>query len=584
MMTLKNIWTLLLSRQRIFLIMLFGAMLINACFEAASIGLILPMIKLIGKSSAIQDYPWLIRLGNYFGIVNHRDILIALFCVYAGIFLLKTCYTISITFFKLHFVARTLRYLSSKLLKVYLFSNWAFHLQRNTAELQNNIINQVGSICTGMLDSILTLCVELLIVSFIAILLILINPLSSILAILLIGIVCLTFFYIVRKRLEYYGSVAQIYSAKMIKSVNEAFGGIKETKILGREDYFINSYSENNRMYAKAWIFPSMTHQVQRSVVEILFIGVVIVISLYILYSGHGGMQLLSTLALFVAAAFRLMPSFNRINNALSSIRYYTPIVNTIHNDIKLIDENKKKRDNCQPSERINLKIEKCIELQNVSFRYPGASRNSLISINLYIPKGYSIGFAGPSGAGKTTTADIILGLLKPVSGKVLVDGYDIFENLEVWQRLIGYIPQNIYLTDNSIRCNVAFGLEEDDIDDRKVWAAIKKAQLYDVIKELPNGLDNLVGEHGLRLSGGQRQRISIARALYNDPEVLVMDEATSSLDVETEKEITKAIERLSGEKTIIIITHRQSTIEKCDMKCYFNSGKIQKIITNNKI
>ena len=198
--------------------------------------------------------------------------------------------------------------------------------------------------------------------------------------------------------------------------------------------------------------------------------------------------------------------------------------------------------------------------------------------IDISIPKGSSVGFIGPSGVGKTTAADIILGLLNPSSGEVLADGRNVHENPGAWQQMIGYIPQNVYLSDNTIRRNVAFGLEDDQIDDDKIWAAIKKAQLYELAQELPQGLDSFVGEHGLRLSGGQRQRVGIARALYHDPEVLVMDEATSSLDNETEMEITRSINMLSGEKTLIIIAHRETTVKKCDIKYYFKNGKVERV------
>jgi len=572
--TFKKVWSLLTHQQRIGAFFLIAATLLGAILESLSIGLIVPLIKLISNPSSLEGYPWVMRVTRYFGIVNPHDIMEWCLYIFITVFISKSVYVIKMTHFHLTFTGKILYSLSSRLLEIYLYMPWTFHLQRNTADLLNNITTQVGQLCTGMIGAMLRLCTDIFFVTCILILLVLIDPISTFLAALLLGTSNLVFFYFVRRKLRHFGADNKKYSTEMMKCVNEAFGGFKETKVLGREEHFVGSYQDSNRGYVKSWIYVTFVSKLQKICTESIFVTVIAAISLIALGRGESGTDLLSTLALFAACAFRLMPAVNGINGAITQIKYHEPILEIICRDINASTDGRGNGDISNQLVPSPLSLEEGINLKDVFFRYGGSKQYVLDSLNMFVPKGQSVGFMGPSGVGKTTTADIILGLLKPSSGEVLSDGRNVHRNLDAWQQMIGYIPQNIYLSDNTFRRNVAFGLEDVQIDDEKVWAAAKKAQLYDLIKELPEGLDTFVGEHGLRLSGGQRQRIGIARALYHDPEVLVMDEATSSLDKETEREITRAINMLSGEKTMIIIAHRETTVEKCDIKYYFKNGK----------
>jgi ATP-binding cassette subfamily C protein len=285
---------------------------------------------------------------------------------------------------------------------------------------------------------------------------------------------------------------------------------------------------------------------------------------------------------MFGAAAYRLMPSMNRLVSSITTIRYHRSAVKVVHGDLQRLEteatllHHEDAKDAPQ-----KIRLTQSIELRDVSYRYPNITQDALSHVSFVIPKGHSVAFTGPSGAGKTTVVDVMLGLLFPTTGQVLVDGIDVHENLGSWQRQIGYIPQTIYLLDDTVRRNVTFGLADEKIDDARVWAALKDAQLEELIKQMPQGLDTSVGERGARISGGQRQRIGIARALYYDPQVLVFDEATSSLDMEMENEISKAIERLRKTKTLIIIAHRLSTVEKCEIKFTLKSGKIENVVHN---
>jgi len=584
MKNIKNIWLLLSSYQRLFAKLLIGAILFNAMLETFTIGLILPLVNLLNNLESVQNYPVVVRFAYFFGITENRDILKNIFYLFIVVYICKTGFYISLGYFQQRFVADVMHKLSMKLLKVYLHSPWTFHLKKNSAELLNNVVTQVGSICTSLLSSLLNLTTEILVTLALIILLFFVNPITTLIAFLLIGLVSLLFFYLIRGKLEKYGAVSLKFNTKMIKTANEAFGGIKETKILGREDYFVKKFGANNLEYTKAWIYPALIHLIQRSMVEIVFISGIVTISVYILLVGGETSYLVSILALFAAAAFRLVPSINRVSLAISVIKYYTQILSTIHDDINIPMENDKITESGSQIVPPVSMLQESIKLENVCFQYPDTEHNVLDSVSITIPKGYSVGFIGPSGAGKTTIVDIILGLLKPDSGKVLVDGYDNFENMSLWQKQIGYIPQNIYLSDNTIRKNIAFGLDDDQIDDNKIWEAIKNAQLEEVVRKLPEGLDTWVGEHGLKISGGQRQRIGIARALYSDPAVLVLDEATSSLDTETERGISNSINKLSGEKTLLIIAHRITTVEKCDIRFYMRNGKIEKTVMKEEI
>ena len=304
---------------------------------------------------------------------------------------------------------------------------------------------------------------------------------------------------------------------------------------------------------------------------------------LFIILRGGDMTTLLSTMGLFAMAAFRLMPSINRMVTAVTSIKYNYPALDIIYEDLLVNEENEllvNKNINLNKQQNvIKRTFHRGIKLENVFYRYPNQLEYNIYDVSLEIPVGKSVAFVGPSGAGKTTIVDIILGLLNPEKGRVLVDGKELKEQLTLWQKKIGYIPQSIYLSDDSIRRNVAFGMDDKEIDDDAVWRALRDAEMKEFIEKMPEGLDTFVGERGVRLSGGQQQRIGIARALYHNPEILFLDEATSALDTDTEKEIMKAIDGLKGEKTLIIIAHRLSTIENCDMVFQMQNGKIVEVL-----
>jgi ATP-binding cassette subfamily C protein len=379
------------------------------------------------------------------------------------------------------------------------------------------------------------------------------------------------FLRLVRHRIAEYCKQELEFRSALIKSANEGLNGIKELKVLGREETFIQRFLHNVTLYSRAVGYKAVAFELPRYVLEAVAVLMMLLVAGWFIWLGRPLASIVPTLTLLAVAAVRLLPSANRMTSAALNLRWGRPSLDAVYRDIRTLERSNSESD----APACAMRFEREIAFENVDFSYPGGTGQALRGITLRIQRGTSVGFVGPSGAGKTTAADVLLGLLQPTQGLVTVDGTSITTNLAGWQRQIGYIPQNIYLTDDSIRRNVAFGIADDCIDETKLWQAIDAAQLREFVDLQPMGLDTVVGEWGVRLSGGQRQRIGIARALYHNPSVLVMDEATSSLDQETEREFVRALEQLAGTRTIIAIAHRLSTVKNCDQLLYFEQSEL---------
>jgi ABC-type bacteriocin/lantibiotic exporter with double-glycine peptidase domain len=379
-----------------------------------------------------------------------------------------------------------------------------------------------------------------------------------------------SFHRMTRELISRWGVERQLHDGFRIQHLQQGLGGAKDVKLLGRESDFLKQYRTHNIKSARAWKLQSTLQNVPRLLFELLAVIGLAILVISMLNQGRDMTSIIPTLGLFAAAAFRLMPSVNRVLGAVQVLRFSLPVVNTLYEEIKLISPEPVSQQTHRPK---ILKNE--ISLRNITYQYPGASSPALDGISINIRKGESIGLIGASGSGKSTLADVILGLLAQSGGRVEVDGHDIHQDLRKWQDQIGYVPQSIFLTDDTLKRNVAFGIPNEKIDSLAVLRAIKAAQLEEFVSTLPEGLETLVGERGVRLSGGQRQRIGVARALYHDPAVLVLDEATSALDVDTERGVMEAITAFHGSKTIIVVAHRLSTVENCDRLFRLGHGKI---------
>lgn len=399
--------------------------------------------------------------------------------------------------------------------------------------------------------------------------LIYIEPLGATLVTVFLGLSAFGFHRLTKSKLLEWGGKRQQYDLQLNKDLMQGLNGVKDVKLMGRENHFLSKYGDSNT--GKAYVTSRQLTLLQFPRVYLELLAVIGMACLVIMMMAQNKPLelLIPTLGIFVSAAFRLIPSLNRIMSSTSIIRYAQPVVNLIYDEFKIVKS--------ESAEQVHQKISFLSEIQfdSIIFKYQSAKAEALNGINIVINKGETIGFIGPSGSGKSTLVDLFLGLLEPGSGFILVDGCDIQKNLRGWQDKIGYVPQSIYLTDDSIQSNIAFGVPFDQIDRSAVLGAIQAAHLDEFISGLPEGINTLVGERGVRLSGGQRQRIGIARALYLNPEILVLDEATSALDMGTESGVMQSINNLKGSKTIIIVAHRLSTVENCDRLYRLDKGKI---------
>ncbi len=543
-------------------------MLIGMVLETIGIGLVIPALALMMQSDLSAKYPvlapWLYKLGN----PTHEQLVVIGMTILVGVYAFKALFLAFLAWRQARFVGRLQADFSQRLFAGYLRQPYTFHLQRNSAQLIQNTINQSASVA-GTFHQGLTLLTEFLVMFGISMMLLLVEPVGAFLVVSTLSIAGWGFNRFTRSHVLRWGKALQLHEGLRIQRLQEGLGGAKDVKLLGRESDFLVQYRRHNIGSARVSQRQATLQALPRLWLELLAVTGLAILVLVMIGQGKPLESLLPTLGLFTAAAFRFMPSVNRILTALHSVRFTIPVVDTLYSEFRLLDTTKAQLRGEQ------LPFTRELRLDRVSFRYPSVESLALTEVSLTIPAGSSTGFIGGSGAGKSTLVDTILGLLLPVSGTVTIDGIDIHTNLRGWQDQIGYVSQSIFLSDDSLRRNIAFGLHLDQIDDNAIWRAIHSAQLEKFVKELPQGLDTIVGERGVRLSGGQRQRVGIARALYHDPPVLVLDEATSSLDTATEHGVMEAVRKLHGKKTLLIVAHRLTTVEHCDQLFRLNNGAV---------
>lgn len=583
--SVKKLLMLFNKKEKKKLLILFGMMIIAALMETVGIGLIAPVVGLVTNPELITEQQALLFIYEFLNFNSTTAFIVFAVTMLLGIFIVKNIYLLFFQYVQFRIILNQQVKLSRTLFREYLTKPYTFHLQRNTADLLRNVNGEVPKVFQGIIMSGFQLFTESLVVFCILLLLMFTAPVATITATVLLGGSVFLFFKFFRKKISQLGREQQLVSGSMIKWVNQGLGASKEVKVSGKESFFINAYAEQSQIKANNSRYMKMLEQTPRLFIETILVSVVLITMLIIIFQDTNTTELVSTMALFSMAAFRLMPSINRVMAMITTIRYSQPALQVVYRD--LFEEKDEPAAEVEldhhlqkvPDQRV---FKDSITLNKVSFRYPDQHDYAVKDVSLTIPIGKSAAFIGESGAGKTTIVDIILGLLRPEEGQVLVDHKNLHHQKALWQQKIGYIPQFIFLSDDTIRRNVAFGVESTKIDDDVVWHALEQAQLKELVKSLPDQLDTVVGERGVRFSGGQRQRIGIARALYHDPEIIFMDEATSALDNETEKEIMKAIDGLKGDKTLIIIAHRLSTIENCDLT--FKMSKSQLISTHQEL
>lgn len=548
---------------------LFLLELVATILDFCGITLILPFVNILVDPSSIDGVWWAELICRVIGSKTPENVLLALTLTMIAMYIIKNSYKLFLTGLLTRFNYNNHIRMGAKMITCYMHKPYTYHLQRNTSEIVRNINHDVSS-AFSVISALFALVSDALIISFLIVYLLAVDPMMTIAVIIALTICSAAYFLIVRKKIRKFGQENREISAKMIKAIHQSMGGIKEVKIMGREKYFSDVYTtagkemlNRKRRYAIISAIPS------RLIETMCMCGILGVIAFKII-RGDDMLSLIPGLSAFAVAAIRLLPRANSINSHINGITYSLPSLESLYEELKDSDRLEKERE----EEIVRKKAEKKyvdvgkendIFVKNLTFTYPEKEAPVLKNINLNIPYGSSVGIIGVTGAGKTTLVDLILGVLKPQEGSICYGTLDIHEDYAEWQKHIGYIPQNIYLTDETIRKNVALGIPEDQIDEAAVWRALENAQLADFVRTLENGLDTVVGERGVRISGGQRQRIGIARALYHDPEILFFDEATSSLDNQTEAAVMESIKGLSGNKTMIIVAHRLTTIEHCD-------------------
>ena len=572
---LKKINYVLDKKQKIHLILLLIIIFIGAFVELLGVSAILPVVNVATSPETIDQTWYLSWLKQTLKLEDAGQMLIVLSIILIIIYILKNVYVTIMYNMQYGFIFGNQKKLAVKLMDCYMHQNYLFHVSKNVAELQRNVTSDVNGFFTVVLN-FLQFLAEISVCVVLVLYLLMQDFVTTMAVAVLLFIFVGLFAGIFKKILGEKGRKNREVNVQVTKWILQSFSGIKEIKVINAEDFFIDNYNKYYSQFATLQRQQSMLTFLPRPVMETVCIcGLLLAVILKLTIDSSDIASFIPTLSVFAIAAFRMLPSFNRITGYLGGIMFSIPSIDAIYNDLKEVEQLLKQKEIIKKIDE-NMSLTKSIQMEHVSFKYPESDKWILKNANIEIRKNSSVAFIGASGAGKTTAADLILGLLEPEEGHILVDGVDICTNMAAWHQKIGYIPQTIYLMDDTIKANIAFGVDEANIDETRIQKALKEAQLDEFITQLPEGIHTEIGDRGVKLSGGQRQRIGIARALYRNPEVLILDEATSALDNDTEKEVMEAIDSLHGTRTLIVIAHRLSTIKNCDEIYEVGNGKFQ--------
>lgn len=564
------------KKQILALTLIAIAAIVGALLESAVVALMLPFMNAIMGGQELTGNGYLSLIARVLGCEDQRRLIASIAILMAVLYVVKGIYGLCLNLIQYRFLSRTNTHISAKLLDKILHKPYTYHLSRTQAETLRAVTWDVDRLM-GLISALLSVFTQIFTALALLAVLMVMDPKLTLFAAVLIVIILFIVNKLVVKKITRAGQENQEQNTDMIRWVYHAMGGLKGILTNRRQQLFINGYAESARKYAETNSRRLALSAIPRTVVEtIAMLGVFLAVA--VMASGDGDLAgILPVMAAFALAAVRLIPVANQINGNLNQARYNMAALDSVY---KTLTENEISQNDTvsvrpvRPLPKVQP-LQSGVEVKDLSFRFPDAEQALYEHIDLSVPTGKSVALVGPSGSGKTTLADLILGLHRPESGVILADGRDISEDPDWWADQIGYIPQTIYLCSGTVRDNVAFGMAPEHISDERVWDCLRQAQMEDFIRNLPEGLDTKCGDSGVRFSGGQRQRIGIARALYTDPALLVLDEATSSLDTETEQAIMDAIHHLKGKKTLVIIAHRLSTIADCDMIYEIADGKI---------
>lgn len=569
---IKKLNYIFTKKDKIKISILMIIVIVGSFLELLAVSVFSPFIELIMAPASLEENDIMYAVYQIFQIENIEHFLAFIATGIIVIYIVKNIYIMLQKNAIYRFSYRIQRKMSTDLLKAYMKEPYTFHLNKNISVLQRSMQEDTDQFTKGIIH-LLEMTAEVCVCIAIGIYLYIVSKSITVIVAGLL-ILCLAVFSgISRKYSSAWGREGQKYKSRIYQWMNQSLGGIKEIKVLNREESFIRNYDKNFAEYVRVLRLNRLIGVIPKYIIEMVCMTGLLSAVIFKIFFGQKAMEdFVPQMAVFAVAAFRLLPSVGRINEHLSAVLYAKPSLDLIYNDLKEIETLDLSKQEADP----NWHFEKEIRVKGVTYRYPDGDINVIENADFTIKRGQTVAFVGSSGAGKSTMVDILLGLHAPQMGRIYADGMDVLKNLPTWQREIGYIPQTIYLSDDTIRNNVAFGVSEQDIDEQAVIHALEQAQLYEFAESLVDGLDTFVGDRGVRLSGGQRQRIGIARALYHNPEILVLDEATSALDSDTESAVMEAIERLQGQKTILIIAHRLTTIKNADVIFEVSEGKVE--------
>ncbi len=571
----KKLNYILDKKQKINIVVLAVMIFIGGILETLSISAMLPVVWVIIDAESVQQNKYCQWIMELLHIQNMQGFIIMLLVALMIMYILKNAYLLLLTSEQNRFISVNRNRLISQVLREFLNRPYEFYLDADIPTVFRLTDSDIPNVF-GILMAIISLASEVVVFVLICGVLIVTDWKLVLVLIFISGIVTLVLFKVLKPKLNSLGMTNQAIQSRIAKWRIQAIYGIKDVKVLHRESFFADNYESNGKIGAKLNQKYAIINALPRILIETIFMVSILGYLVVCVALGDDMTQMLPTLTAFGLAAVRLLPCVNRINTYLTDISYFRPCLDYVYENMNINEISKKTNQTLLPvDETKTMQLRNRIELKDIVYAYPNTDTLIFDHADMEIPYGKSIGIMGSSGAGKSTIVDILLGLLKVHEGQILCDGDNVFDNYPAWLAQIGYIPQSIYLVDEPIRNNIAFGIADDEIDDNRIWQVLEEAQLKEFIQTLPEGLDTTIGDRGVRLSGGQRQRLGIARALYHNPEILVFDEATSALDNETEAAVMEAINSFHGKKTMVIIAHRLNTIEKCDMIYKVEGGKI---------
>jgi ABC-type multidrug transport system fused ATPase/permease subunit len=555
--TIRKLWYILPRESRLKLPILYGLTLVSSAFEVIGIGLLIPVMTTISKGGDGGSASILQPVFEFFGVESQVSMIRLAVVLLLAAFLVKNAFLLWSQMYTARVGQQMTRAVGTRLFRSYIHRPYTYHLQRNSAELIHGVLQEAQA-ALGVSLSFVNLSREVVVGLGLAILMVLTESLAALTTFVLLFGGVLAYSRVTKRTARSLGRARRKVAPQVVQHLQQGFGGVKDIHVLGRASDFAEGYARHRARLDAIDIRSGALKQIGPRWIETLALGGLIVVIWTVVAGERDADRVLPLLAVFAAATWRFIPTTNTIINMFNSLRLSGPAIDAVYEELRHIEAEER-------IVRTRTDFTRELALRGVTYTYPNAARPSLEHVDVAVRAGETVGFIGPSGAGKSSLVDVVLGLLPPDSGQVLVDGRDLHAERLAWHATIGYVPQAIYLTDDTIRRNVAFGIADKAVDDAAVERALRSAQLWDFVASLPKGIHTIVGERGIRLSGGQRQRVGIARALYHDPKVLILDEATSNLDTETETEVMSAIRALRGAKTILIVAHRLTTVAHCD-------------------